>query len=224
MKHLLLLLLSTLPGTNSQSRVTAFEGRSVTVQCPYAPPYTEAVKYWCKGTCQQKKRSDEAQKADDKVLLKDNKSQGVFTVTISRLEEEDEGWYRCGAVPGYYSEVSVFIAVNHGSSSLSVVSKSVTKQEKQTLAVHCHYDQYYRSYVKYWCKGDNWHYCSSLKRTDSPETPGDKITISDDQTRGVFTVTMRGLEKEDAGWYWCAIEKLWSDLGISLNLTVVDGK
>ncbi|XP_058876985.1 polymeric immunoglobulin receptor-like [Acipenser ruthenus] len=109
-----------------------------------------------------------------------------------------------------------------GSSSLSVVSKSVTKQEKQTLAVHCHYDQYYRSYVKYWCKGDNWHYCSSLKRTDSPETPGDKITISDDQTRGVFTVTMRGLEKEDAGWYWCAIEKLWSDLGISLNLTVVD--
>ncbi|MGH0154513.1 UNVERIFIED_CONTAM: hypothetical protein FKN15_035821 [Acipenser sinensis] len=111
-----------------------------------------------------------------------------------------------------------------GSSSLSVVSKSVTKQEKQTLAVHCHYDQYYRSYVKYWCKGDKWHYCSSLKRTGSPETPGDKITIRDDQTRGVFTVTMRGLEKEDAGWYWCAIEKLWSDLGISLNLTVVDGK
>ncbi|RXM27090.1 hypothetical protein EOD39_5650 [Acipenser ruthenus] len=37
-----------------------------------------------------------------------------------------------------------------------------------------------------------------------------------------FNVTVRRLEKKDAGWYWCAVQKGGADERIPLYLTVTD--
>ncbi|KAK1172210.1 CMRF35-like molecule 3 [Acipenser oxyrinchus oxyrinchus] len=56
--------------------------------------------------------------------------------------------------------------------------------------------------------------------SDEKQRDEDKVSISDDRTLGVFTVTVRRLEKKDAGWYWCGIERAGTDEGIQLNLIV----
>ncbi|XP_066572296.1 polymeric immunoglobulin receptor [Amia ocellicauda] len=75
-----------------------------------------------------------------------------------------------------------------------------------SVTIPCHYEDKYKSRVKYWCSGYYWTSCESLKRTDSLITQSDKVSISDDPAQGVFTVTMRGLKTGDTGWYWCAVE------------------
>ncbi|MBN3283933.1 CLM4 protein, partial [Polyodon spathula] len=49
------------------------------------------------------------------------------------------------------------------------------------------------------------------------------ISISDNKTKRVFTVTMRGLREEDEGRYWCGILKPLYDEGTSVYLTVNKG-
>uniref|UniRef100_A0A8C4RS00 Ig-like domain-containing protein n=1 Tax=Erpetoichthys calabaricus TaxID=27687 RepID=A0A8C4RS00_ERPCA len=71
----------------------------------------------------------------------------------------------------------------------------------QSVTVVCCYGQAYKSYVKYWCKG-NFSLCHVLVNT----TGHDRISITDDQTQRAFTVTMTGLREDDKGQYYCAIE------------------
>uniref|UniRef100_A0A8C4RQ92 Immunoglobulin domain-containing protein n=1 Tax=Erpetoichthys calabaricus TaxID=27687 RepID=A0A8C4RQ92_ERPCA len=77
----------------------------------------------------------------------------------------------------------------------------------QSVTVVCCYGQAYKSYVKYWCKG-NFSLCHVLVNTTGLyETKShDRISITDDQTQRAFTVTMTGLREDDKGQYYCAIE------------------
>ncbi|XP_041096442.1 CMRF35-like molecule 3 [Polyodon spathula] len=75
------------------------------------------------------------------------------------------------------------------------------------------------------CTGRLWSNCTVLKRTNGSLNDEDKILIDDDKTQGVFTMTVRSLEKKDAGWYWCAIERkgyIKIDKRFQLHLDVVD--
>ncbi|XP_066544796.1 uncharacterized protein LOC136712151 [Amia ocellicauda] len=95
-----------------------------------------------------------------------------------------------------------------------------------SVTIPCHYEDKYKSHVKYWCSGYSWTSCESLKRTDSLITQSDKVSISDDPAQEVFTVTMRGLVTGDSGWYWCAVEiggYGTPDDRASLYLTVTEG-
>ncbi|XP_054625251.1 polymeric immunoglobulin receptor-like isoform X2 [Dunckerocampus dactyliophorus] len=48
-------------------------------------------------------------------------------------------------------------------------------------------------------------FCSSLARTDDA-LPGEKVSIVDDPVQQVFTVTMKDMKEDDAGWYMCGVE------------------
>ncbi len=73
-------------------------------------------------------------------------------------------------------------------------------------------------------------FCTSLARTDDPDSaPNGKgrVTIADDPTQHVFTVSMRNLTEEDSGWYRCGVELggMWvSDSTASLYISVIQGK
>ncbi|KAK6490432.1 CMRF35-like molecule 3 [Huso huso] len=103
---------------------------------------------------------------------------------------------------------------------LSVTSHIITGIEGGSVSVQCHYDRYLNTNVKYWCSGKVWSSCKIIQRSTVKQRDEDKISISDDRTRGVFTVTVRRLEKKDAGWYWCGIERAGTDEGIQLNLSI----
>nr|QBK46353.1 polymeric immunoglobulin receptor [Ctenopharyngodon idella] len=101
--------------------------------------------------------------------------------------------------------------------------------EGQSVTVPCHYNPQYISHVKYWCQGRMIDFCSSLARTDDPEsTPQSKgrVTIADDPTQHVFTVSMQNLTVGDSGWYWCGVELggMWvADSTASLYISVIQG-
>ncbi|KAK7159812.1 hypothetical protein R3I94_005983 [Phoxinus phoxinus] len=101
--------------------------------------------------------------------------------------------------------------------------------EGQSVTVPCHYNPQYISHVKYWCYGRMKDFCSSLARTDDPTSAPNvrgKVTIADDPTQHVFTVSMQDLTVGDSGWYWCGVELggMWvSDSTASLYISVIQG-
>ncbi|XP_053186518.1 polymeric immunoglobulin receptor isoform X1 [Scomber japonicus] len=101
--------------------------------------------------------------------------------------------------------------------------------EGKPLAIPCHYEPQYTSYVKYWCRGRMREFCSSLARSDDPSSPNSaekKVSIYDDPVQLVFTVTMKDLKVEDSGWYMCGVEigGVWSaDVVAYTNIKVVHG-
>ncbi|XP_073704654.1 polymeric immunoglobulin receptor [Garra rufa] len=101
--------------------------------------------------------------------------------------------------------------------------------EGGSVTVPCHYNPQYISHVKYWCQGRMREFCTSLARTDDPESAPNgkgKVTIADDPTQHVFSVSMRDLTEEDSGWYWCGVELggMWvSDSTASLYISVIHG-
>ncbi|KPP58264.1 hypothetical protein Z043_123927, partial [Scleropages formosus] len=74
-----------------------------------------------------------------------------------------------------------------------------------SVTISCHYNQKYKHHVKYFCKGFTWESCSTMVRTDSPQSE-DEVSITDDPDKPVFYVTMRNLQEKDSDWYWCGVE------------------
>ncbi|MGH0132088.1 UNVERIFIED_CONTAM: hypothetical protein FKN15_027709 [Acipenser sinensis] len=99
----------------------------------------------------------------------------------------------------------------------ALTSRSITGWEGGSVSIQCDYDQYYKDHKKYWCKGKDWSACI-IQRNE------DKVSISDNKTQGVFTVTVRRLEKGDEDQYWCAIETMFYDINIPVYLKVADGE
>ncbi|XP_029929413.1 polymeric immunoglobulin receptor isoform X2 [Myripristis murdjan] len=101
--------------------------------------------------------------------------------------------------------------------------------EGRSVTVPCLYDPQYAGNVKYWCQGKVRGFCTTLSRTDTPNsssTAEEKVIIFDDQAQLVFTVTMRDLKEEDSGWYWCGVElgNMWTvDDFASTYINVIHG-
>ncbi|XP_022060802.1 polymeric immunoglobulin receptor isoform X1 [Acanthochromis polyacanthus] len=96
--------------------------------------------------------------------------------------------------------------------------------EGQSLTIPCHYEPQYASHVKYWCQGRTKEFCTTLARTD--DTSSDKVSIFDDPTQQVFTVTMKNLKEGDSGWYICGVEigNMWKADDITFtNIKVIHG-
>ncbi|XP_064156112.1 polymeric immunoglobulin receptor-like isoform X1 [Anguilla rostrata] len=72
-----------------------------------------------------------------------------------------------------------------------------------SVTVPCRYIDYDKN-EKYWCKGKIPLPCRVLVKTDG--TTNDKrMSIRDNKTERVFSVTMKDMREEDDGWYQCAI-------------------
>ncbi|KAK6472080.1 CMRF35-like molecule 1 [Huso huso] len=217
-----LVLLAALSGAAALSgpdQVNGLLRESVTIQCRYGKDYKDSVKYWCKGqfriSCITLISTDDLQ-TNDRISISDNKTEGVFTVTMRQLREEDEGYYCCGirSKPLSLDEVtSVYLTVN---------KDMVTGWIQELVTIQCRYDKGFNNYVKYWSKGRIFKDSTVLVKTDETKTPN-RISISDNKTEGVFTVTMRDLREEDEGRYWCGIKRIGYDEGTSEYLTVNKG-
>ncbi|XP_048866767.1 CMRF35-like molecule 1 isoform X2 [Brienomyrus brachyistius] len=83
------------PGLSvDKQEVTGVEGDSVSVQCRYK--YNYGQKLWCKagGSCV----SERSVSLDGRpVLIRDDRDNKVFNVTMKGLERKDTGWYWCTA-------------------------------------------------------------------------------------------------------------------------------
>ncbi|XP_051785164.1 polymeric immunoglobulin receptor-like isoform X2 [Erpetoichthys calabaricus] len=192
------------------SYISGFERQSVSVKCAYDQGYAGYVKYWCRGedwdNCETVQQSD-SQSQGNKIVINDFR--GVFTVTINSLEKSDAGTYWCAIQRwGYDYNAHLQLEVKEGVSTLSVRNSAISGFEGQAASMQCSYNMGYSTFVKYFCRGDRSWNCEIMRKTSQSQKNGDKFFLTDDKTRGVFTMTINRLEKSDVGSYWCGIEKL----------------
>ncbi|XP_062921374.1 uncharacterized protein LOC134355435 [Mobula hypostoma] len=74
----------------------------------------------------------------------------------------------------------------------------------RTVTIDCHYEAMYLFHTKFWCIGFN-HPCSTVVETHGHPERSERVSITDNRIRGVFTVTMEDLHPGDTGWYSCGI-------------------
>ncbi|KAF6092817.1 CD300 molecule like family member f [Phyllostomus discolor] len=109
-----------------------------------------------------------------------------------------------------------------GSSGVIMGPEEARGPERGSLTVQCRYVPGWEKHVKYWCRGSDFSICRILVRTagSEQEVKKDRVSIRDNQTSRVFTVTMEKLRREDADTYWCVIERAGSDHGAPVKVTV----
>ncbi|XDV16665.1 hypothetical protein PO909_016271, partial [Leuciscus waleckii] len=136
---------------------------------------------------------------DRRFSLTDDRTTHIFTVTITDLRTEDQGKYWCGVRTGLgtydkYTEINLEIK------PVSVVSR-VTGEH---LNITCHYNSDLKNKIKLICKGSDPSLCetSGIKASSETNSNG-RFSLRDDESAGVFTVTITDLTLEDSGIYWC---------------------
>ncbi|KAM6163526.1 CMRF35-like molecule 7 [Rhynchocyon petersi] len=99
------LLLLSLPGYFSiqgPKSVSGPEQGSLTVQCHYEPGWENYKKWWCQGRIWDRCKiliestGSEQEVKKNRLSIRDNQKNRVFTVTLEQLRQDDAGTYWCG--------------------------------------------------------------------------------------------------------------------------------
>ncbi|XP_078054028.1 CMRF35-like molecule 5 [Mustelus asterias] len=122
--------------------------------------------------------------------------------------------------------IALLILISVSSSCQLTGPKEVHGQSGGSVTVNCQYDLKYKDHVKQWCKG-NYYYvlqCSVVVSTEKPEEG--RISLTDNKTQGIFSITMDNLMKSDEGQYICVIETPTFKYNhwISIDLKVSQGQ
>lgn len=100
--------------------------------------------------------------------------------------------------------------------------EEVIGHEQGSLTVRCRYASGWEDYSKYWCRGSGWRSCKILVETDASErlVKKNRVSIRDDQTNFIFTVTMEDLRMSDADVYWCGITRAGRDPMFKVHVSI----
>uniref|UniRef100_A0A671NIJ9 CMRF35-like molecule 5 n=1 Tax=Sinocyclocheilus anshuiensis TaxID=1608454 RepID=A0A671NIJ9_9TELE len=89
--------------------------------------------------------------------------------------------------------------------------------------IRCPYESGYESNPKYFCKGECKFGNKVIMVKSGSPAKDQRFSLSDDMTARVFTVTITDLRTEDAGQYWCAVERTLPDVYSEILLLVKQG-
>ncbi|KAJ8339660.1 hypothetical protein SKAU_G00342930 [Synaphobranchus kaupii] len=129
---------------------------------------------------------------------------------MTKLKTGDSGYYWCAVeIKDAVDESSyLYLSVTAGTPGLSVYQQEVTGVEGGHVSVQCHYNE--PNDRKSWCRaGDTCVEASSGKSR--------RTEIKDASSEKVFNVTVRELNREDTGWYWCVAGKLQIPVHITVT-------
>ncbi|XP_017552559.1 CMRF35-like molecule 1 [Pygocentrus nattereri] len=211
----------TVSWTWSEKQLSLQTGSSVTIPCHYDIKYIQHKKYWCYnagGAFNYCKILAYENTTEDRVTVTDYPAQSLFTVTMRDLQSGDTGMYWCAVEIGGLTELDdktdLYLTVQ-SDPDLSVLESSVSGQEGGSVSVQCLYSAGYQNEQKWWCRSKDQR-CYTVGRTDTSQNSA--VQISDDG-RSSFSVEMSGLQKSDAGWYWCKT----GDLQVPVHLSITQG-
>ncbi|XP_045672701.1 adenosine receptor A3 isoform X3 [Phyllostomus hastatus] len=93
--------------------------------------------------------------------------------------------------------------------SVTIFSEAMVMDNKvkesfvlDTASAVCSYDAHYKDHPKYWCRGYFRDYCHVI--AFAPNSTG-RVALTD--TGSQLIVTVSCLTREDAGWYWCGVQR-----------------
>ncbi|XP_027752610.1 polymeric immunoglobulin receptor-like isoform X2 [Empidonax traillii] len=210
LRALLLLLLLCFPGLQAKAphaEERQREGGTLHIQCPYADETRKQEwKVWCRlrdERCYENAvaTNSEMSQTRDRVTIKDDPTAKTVSVTMTGLQAQDSGTYFCAVSlgHGYYSPLKT-ISLN--------VFKEVLLWELDTLWLKCPYNIWGQSTT--WCRREGQTKCGVMASTDystrsNSRAPHDRTSITNNNYQGAVTVTMKKLQAQDSGTYWCAL-------------------
>ncbi|XP_028264583.1 uncharacterized protein LOC114437849 [Parambassis ranga] len=192
----LLLILAALTGICSITtvrEVSVRRGGSVSVPCLYEPKYKSYVKYLCEGyhwnQCTSVVKTNQA---GEKFFIRDDSQQNIFTVTIIDVKSS---YYWCAVEINQGDDVGSYfkLSLTTGSPLLYVDHQEVTGFKGEDLTITCRHRM---SGKEEWCRLGG-----SCVRAPGGSIDGINVII--ESAASVFTVTMRRMNTESGGWYFC---------------------
>ncbi|KAI4897670.1 hypothetical protein NFI96_027616, partial [Prochilodus magdalenae] len=192
---------------------TGTEGGSVEIYCTYADGYQNVAKYFCRDPCSSSDvliKSEKAVDSKSRYALLNNVSALSFTVTISNLSVNDPGIYYCGVERWGRDEYTraeicvrkVVICVEMKSQSGNIF----TETEGGSVEIYCTYADGYQNVAKYFCRDP----CSSsdvLIKSEKAVDFKSNYALLNNVSALSFTVTISNLSVNDAGIYYCGVER-----------------
>uniref|UniRef100_A0A3B3U5T1 Polymeric immunoglobulin receptor-like n=1 Tax=Poecilia latipinna TaxID=48699 RepID=A0A3B3U5T1_9TELE len=205
--QLMLCTLSCVSSAAGLVLVFGYEGRDVTVSCPYDPGYERYQKYLCNSSCGY---SDflirSSQENTTKYSVYDDKTTRVVTVTISDLHFDDTGKYWCGvtrAGKDIYTEVQLEVKADRCCDTVNQTQST----EEGSVTISCPYDSQSVNKLKFFCRGNRPSTCLQQAVITSSNTQDGRFRLSDDRKSGIFTVTISSLTLKDSGSYLCGVQR-----------------
>ncbi|XP_016311408.1 uncharacterized protein LOC107665155 [Sinocyclocheilus anshuiensis] len=201
----IVLLLGAL-GTNSLwtvSKITAQSGGSVTIPCHYHQLHKNLEKLWFKGknwlTCLKLRPTNQEKRTG--ISFYNSPDELVTTMTMTNLRSSDSNRYWCAVkIRNTFVRTSLELTVTEGTPDLSAASNTVSGEEGGNVTVQCLYSDKFKDTARKWCRSGDLHSCQTAQ--DIEPSLGAAVQINDTND-GAYTVTLTGLKKTDAGWYWC---------------------
>uniref|UniRef100_A0A672LN92 Immunoglobulin domain-containing protein n=1 Tax=Sinocyclocheilus grahami TaxID=75366 RepID=A0A672LN92_SINGR len=86
--------------------------------------------------------------------------------------------------------------------------------------IRCAYESGYKSNPKYLCKGECIFGSRNIVVKSGSPAEDQRFSLTDDTTARVFTVTITDLRSEDAGQYWCGVDRTLTDVYSEILLLV----
>ncbi|KTF72998.1 hypothetical protein cypCar_00050077, partial [Cyprinus carpio] len=118
---------------------------------------------------------------------------------ITDLRTEDKGKYWCGVNTGLFNHDynrEIYLEIKHVSRVSGVTGEH--------LKITCHYENKLKNDVKFICKSSSTPLCEkSATKVSSESNSNGRFSLRDNESAGVFTVTITDLTEEDSGIYWC---------------------
>ncbi|KAJ7315982.1 hypothetical protein JRQ81_002144 [Phrynocephalus forsythii] len=167
--------------------------------------------------------SEKPEKAN-RVSIRDNHTLHQLSVTMDNLTVSDAGTYQCGVHVNGGPDLLAPINVTGLTYPLNGPPK-LSAYLGTTLSVACQYNKWYQAYFKYLCKGSNSRTCTIVVQTDGTETEATsgRTSIQDNHAHSEFIVRLENFSLEDAGIYWCGIEKAGRDPMIRIEIIALPG-
>ncbi|KAM9350796.1 CMRF35-like molecule 1 [Symphorus nematophorus] len=119
----------------------------------------------------------------------------------------------------YAPVLCLFWLTKHAVDSQLSAPEVVTAAIGGSVTVSCQYDQQFRDYTKYWCRGKVYELCKIVVKTPK-NRQSDRSFIADHKEAGVFIVTMTSLRKSDQDMYWCVIARQGKNVFTPVRLRV----
>lgn len=100
--------------------------------------------------------------------------------------------------------------------------KVINGREGETLTLCCGYDEEFKSYEKYWCRGESFESCT-IVLTSHDKKKG-RTSLLDNKIRRKLCITVKYPIVADSGPYWCAIKRWVTDEHFPVIISIDPGK